>query len=163
MPINPRNETAYLCYVCPNCLHAPHECICSSPDDKYDILPYHLIAIDVNIQKHLQVLYKKGYVTEFSCESHSPDDRVQIGFAIDYGFGDDLPMPHGFKKSFMKDHMNNKRIRCFIEARYGKTKRDRDNLSSEDFEKMKNEYLKNLLDWCESLPMAKEVDWEQYI
>ena len=158
MPINPKDKSAYLYYVCKDCFNTPDNCTCSMwKTSTHDLLPLYLIRIDINIQRHLQVLKSKGYITEFSCESHTPYDGVQIGFITDY-FGDTLPMPEYFKKKLVKKRGSQNHKYCFIESKYCKTAKAADKMTDEEFEALKKKHLDSLYDWCVSLPSARELD-----
>lgn len=158
MPINPKNKDAYLYYVCEDCFNTPDNCTCSMwKTETHDLLPLYLIRIDINIQKHLQVLKSKGYITQFSCESHTPYDGVQIGFITDY-FGDDIPMPEYFTKKVVKNRNSQNQRYCFVESKYGKSKKERDNMDDDRFDSLKQAHLESLYEWCLSLPNARELD-----
>ena len=129
---NNKTKNVYENYVCPACFNRLHECSC-----KHGLLPHSLIMIDKEIQEHVRILNQKGYITLDSCESHNKYGNMYISFVLDYGFGDTLPLPKGFKKI-----KKNNAVSAMYDQR----------LTDEGMENKKNEYLKTLLDWCKDLP-----------
>lgn len=126
-----KNKESYMNYVCPHCFYTLDECKCENS------LPYYLIWIDKGIQEHVRILNQKGYRTNDSCESHSKYMNMYISFVYDYGFGDTLPLPNGFKR--MKKN-------SAVSVLYN------NKMTDEEFEIQKKEHLANLLEWCNSLP-----------
>lgn len=126
-----RNKDIYENYVCPNCFYTMDKCVC-------EVYPaYSTTWIDKGIQEHVRILNGKNYLTSYSCESHSGKDSIYISFYGDYGIGENVDMPDGFK--YIKR-------RKTMEYNYGK------NISTEEFEAEKKEALGILLEWCKSLP-----------
>lgn len=99
--------------------------------------PWELINIDKGIQEHVRILNDKGYLTEYSCESHDPRDNIYIMLYGKYDSVVNTPAPNGFK------YIKSTKI---IEHSYDKK------ISMEDFEAEKKMCLDNLLEWCKSLP-----------
>ena len=130
-----RNKEAYMNYVCPYCFNSLNKCICKLYP------PYHLIWIDKGIQEHIRALNQKGYTTTNCCESHALPDSIYIMFANDYGFGESIAIPEGFK------YHKKKRLLCF----YYDTK-----VTNEELEIIKKEKLNILLEWCKSLSNIRE-------
>lgn len=126
-----KDKESYLNYVCPHCFCTLDKCKCDCN------LPYYLIWVDKGIQEHVKVLNQKGYRTNDSCESHSKYMNMYISFVCDYGFGDTLPLPNGFKR--MKKN-------GAVSVLYN------NKITDEEFEMQKKEHLNNLLEWCNSLP-----------
>ena len=125
----------YLDYVCPNCFKSLIECEC-------EYAPYRLINIDRNIQDQIRILNNKGYMTTYCCESHCVTDSIYISFAVNYGIGDELPIPEGFV--FKK---NNNGLYY--------TYKNKKNLDNKKFFEIKNKQLDILLNWCKELPSRK--------
>ena len=116
-------------YVCPNCFYKLRYCKC---DSEY---PLYLIHIDKNIQKHIQILNKKGYKTKFCCEGH--DSFCYITFYYDYFTMHNINnFPNGF---------NYDKKRCNLSYTFKKS------LSDEEKEIEKENILKELLDFCKNL------------
>ena len=132
-----RNESIYENYVCTQCLHQVLECTCETYPR------YNLLWIDKNIQEHVRILNDKGYITNYSCESHAPNDIIYINFSGKYGLGETIQIPEGFKhvKSYNQ-----------IEHWYGKDSKARKKMAQEEFEAEKKRHLDILLGWCKSLP-----------
>lgn len=133
----PRDKSIYDNYVCPKCFYTMDKCECK-------IFPHYSITwIDKGIQEIIRILNSKGYMTQYSCESHTPQDNLYIAFYYGYGFGKTLPAPEGFKiKSSGRT----------IEHLYGKDSRARKKMTAEEFEAEKKECLDNLLEWAKALP-----------
>lgn len=74
-------------YVCPFCFNWIENCSC-------DDLPWNLILLDYNMQKIIQILNLKGYVTRNSCESHCATDSIYVHFLENYCFS---TLPKNFK------------------------------------------------------------------
>ena len=125
---------AYLSYVCPKCFCSLDECKCGN-------FPTSLIHIDRNIQQHIRVLHNKGYATCYCCESHyskSGETReIYISFAQEYGFGESIAIPDGYR--YNKRH---RMLNYLIKK----------NLTEEMANKIKDEKLDELLQWCKDLP-----------
>lgn len=128
-------EEVYLNYVCPRCFYTPRECVCERA-------PWELVCIDRNIQEHIRILNQKGYKTEYCCESHSKYENLYISFYDDYGLGDAVTLPDGFKF--------NKRGK-YIEYLYNRK------ITDQEFEKQKKEQLAILLEWCIGLPEYHKI------
>lgn len=124
-------EKFYKDYVCYNCFRTLDKCECTHR-------PYNLIMIDGGIQDHVRTLREKGYITTGCCESHDEICvSIYISFAIDYGFGENISLPDGFR--FDK----NKRMIVYNFNR---------NLSKEEIKAEKEKKLNELLEWCNDLP-----------
>lgn len=130
------NMDAYLDYVCHKCFRTPMECTC-------EFKPWNLTYIDRGIQEHVQILNDKGYITIGCCESHYQGDcvNIYIAFARDYGFGNTLPLPEGFKTMKSKyaviyEYKNIKKI------------------AEEEMNRQKEVQLNILLEWCKNLPVC---------
>lgn len=124
-----RNFESYKNYVCPLCFHQLHECTCKT------FPPYSLLFIDEGIQRHIRALKSKGYITVGCCEGHykSYSAEPYIAFGMDYDF---KKIPRGFKW--------NKRRRMIVS--------DKINAKSEnEYNIKKQEQLKCLMDWIESI------------
>lgn len=122
---------AYLYYVCPQRFCSLNECKCGN-------YPTSLIHIDRNIQQHIRTLQNKGYATTCCCESHyGTPSEIYISFAKEYGFGDSISIPNGFRYS-----RNHRQIWYSF----------RQNLSEEQMNQIKGEKLEELLQWCKNLP-----------
>ena len=137
-----KNLEPYLNYVCYNCFNNVAECTCSNSSvERLDntSLPTCLIMIDRNIQEHIRMLNNKGYVTNFCCEGHHHGDCAYISFTLNHDFGGTLP------KGFVKK--KNSHGGCSIYGTYKSKKKT--------FQEEKDELLKNLLEWCESLPYVR--------
>lgn len=123
-----KNKDSYINYVCPYCWNTLDNCVC-------DIFPpYHLVFIDKNIQKHIQILNNKGYRTTGCCEGHM---EVCISTYITFANSDFENIPEGFKYD---------KKRRMIHYNYSTR------LTEKKMEEMKKEKLDALLKWCESLP-----------
>lgn len=133
----PRDKSIYENYVCPKCFYTLDKCKCTS------FPHYNIWWIDKGIQEHVRVLNEKGYKTQYSCESHTPQDNLYIMFYNKYDFGNTLPVPEGFK---CKNNVNT------IEHVYGKDSKTRKKMTKEEFETEKRKHLDVLLEWCKSLP-----------
>lgn len=136
--IFPKDMSIYENYVCPHCFYTLDKCECLS-------FPHYSIKwIDKGIQEHVRVLNKKGYKTEYSCESHVPRDEIYLVFASwGRGLEDDIEMPEGFKYDKTDRVMRYK---------YGKNAKDTKKISAEEFEVKKKKALNDLLEWCKALP-----------
>lgn len=129
---NKRDKYIYENYVCPRCFHKLPDCTCpgSTP-------PYQILWIDENIQEHVRILNEKGYLTEYSCESHSPKGTTHIMFYGGRNPSKDIPLPNRFK-------WHDKYNKFFAE--YDKK------MSLEDYQLEKKKNLDALLEWCNELP-----------
>lgn len=127
-----RNKNVYLNYVCPHCWNTVDECIC----EQYP--PYELVLIDRNIQEHIRILNCKGYHTVYCCEGHSIGNNTYISFANVEFDNDKIPM--GFK--YDKKH---REISYTYSTKFTK----------EEFERIKEENIAVLLEWCKGLPDNK--------
>lgn len=127
-----RNKDAYMNYVCPYCFNTVNKCICKLYP------PYNLLFIDKGIQEHIRILNNKGYRTIGCCEGHYKERCIStyITFPMDYGFGETIELPKGFKY-----HKNKRMIHFEYSLR----------LNKEEMEELKNEKLNNLLEWCNNL------------
>lgn len=125
-----KNKDAYMNYVCPYCWNTLNKCTC-------DLFPpYHLLLIDKNIQEHIRLLNKKGYLTTGCCEGHREVCiNTYISFADDYF--NNVSAPDGFK------YDKGKRMVTYTYS----TK-----LEEEKMEELKKEKLEALLKWCKNLP-----------
>lgn len=123
-------KKSYKNFVCPYCFNTLDGCTCESH------LPHYLIWIDSGIQEHIRILNQKGYRTKESCESHNRHMNMYISFAYDYGFGDTLPVPNGFR--LKRDNT--------VSLIYNK------NITDDEFEVQKQRHLDSLLEWCRDLP-----------
>ena len=81
-------------------------------------------------------------MTTYCCESHCVTDSIYIAFAVDYGIGDELPVPEGFV--FKK---NNNGLYY--------TYKNKKSLDNKKFFEIKNKQLDILLHWCKELPSRK--------
>lgn len=118
-------------YVCPSCWNQIQNCTCANYP------PYHLIMIDVNIQDIIRTLNQKGYQTIGCCESHFGDScNIYVLFAYNMGFEN---IPDGFTYIKQKTGVS-----------YSFKKDEREN--RELYDKIKEEKIKALSDWAESLP-----------
>lgn len=125
-----KSKTAYMNYVCPYCWNTLNNCTC-------DLFPpYHLVFIDKNIQEHIRILNEKGYRTVGCCEGH-----VKVCINTYIAFSDNY-----FKDTGTPDGFKYDKKRRIVTYTYS-TK-----LSKEDMERIKEEKLKTLLEWCKSLP-----------
>lgn len=116
-------------YVCPNCFYKLRYCKC---DSEY---PLYLIHIDKNIQKHIQILNKKGYKTKFCCEGHNK--YCYITFIDDYFSKYNIDcFPNGF---------------IYDKKRYNLYYTFNDNLSDEEKNIAKEYTLNQLLTFCKNL------------
>lgn len=123
-------------YVCPNCFHQVHECICKFYP------PWQLIMIDVNIQEVVRILNQKGYTTIGCCESHfGGNNNIYIAFNMRY---DDIGLPNGF--TYAKGKTN-------ISYSFKKSEQE----TKEKYEELKAEKLRALLDWAQSLPENPQI------
>ena len=126
----------YKDFVCPNCFYTLDKCKC-------DINPYHLIQIDSKIQEHIRILKRKGYITIGSCEGHKEIcNYIYISFNKDYGFGTIIPLPNEFS---------------FYKKKYMMSYELKRNLSDDEMENIKDKKLKELLEWCKSLPNSNTL------
>lgn len=125
-----KSKAAYMNYICPYCWYTLNKCTC-------DLFPpYHLIFIDKNIQEHIRILNEKGYRTTACCEGHAKVCiNTYIAFADNYF--DSTSVPDGFKYD---------KKRRIVSYTYS-TK-----FTKEKMEEVKEEKLKTLLEWCNSLP-----------
>lgn len=127
-------DKEYENYVCSYCFDNPDRCACESA-------PYRLICIDRNIQEHIRLLNKKGYTTNYCCESHNKDQNLYISFYKRYGIGEAISLPDGFKL-----HKGGNSIEHLYDKK----------LTDEEFKLDKQEHLDILLDWCKSLPYNQD-------
>ena len=106
--------------------------------------------IDKGMQEIIRILNDKGYKTRFCCEGHGPYDAAYIMFDKRYPFGDNIPMPKGFKGY-------GKRGNTYFSVQYvyGKSGKKYPEVTQEMYEKMKEEALNNLLEWSKELPDCK--------
>lgn len=136
LEIFPKDKSIYENYVCPRCFYTLDKCECLS-------FPHYSIWwIDKGIQEHIRILNKKGYKTEYSCESHRPQDEIYIVF-WGRNFEDGMSMPEGFKYTKTNRTMRYK---------YGKDSKARNKMTIDEFEAEKKKALGDLLEWCKSLP-----------
>lgn len=125
----------YLDYVCASCFLPLGKCACSTGWGRQ------LLHVDRGIQEAVATLNRKGYKTDYSCEGHSPNYTTYLMFRENYGMGDVLPAPEGFK--YVKS-------RCSLDAIRPKK------ASEEELAKRKAELLANLTEWAEALPYRPE-------
>lgn len=126
-----RNKDIYDNYVCPNCFYTMDKCVC-------EVYPaYSATWIDKGIQEHIRILNEKNYLTSYSCESHSNKDSIYISFYGDYGIGENVSVPDGFK---------------YVKRRKTMEYNYKNNISMKEFEREKEKALGILLEWCKSLP-----------
>lgn len=125
-----KNKDAYMNYVCPYCWNTLDNCTCKL------FPPYHLIFIDKNIQEHIRILNRKGYLTTACCEGHRKVCiNTYIAFADNYF--KDTGTPEGFK------YDKKRRMVTFTYSM---------KLTKKKMEELKKEKLETLLEWCKSLP-----------
>lgn len=127
-----KNRKIYKNYVCPYCFRQINKCTCELP-------VWHLIMVDSGIQEHIRILNQKGYKTNGCCESHYDENSIciYITFAINYGFGETILLPEGFRS---------------IKSKYGIEYRYKSKLSEEERNIQKEQKLAELLEWCKNLP-----------
>lgn len=124
----------YKNYVCPQCFEQLSKCKC----DNY---PQRLLHIDLNIQKIIRDLNKKGYKTLGCCEGHFEKHDAEFYVIMNYDLEKDFSeLPIGFKKYrrlptsaykiyHMYEHTENKDV----------------------FEKEKKECIDSFNNWLETL------------
>ena len=135
MIIIEKNFSSYINYVCPICFNTLDRCACRS------FPPYQLIFVDRGIQEHIRILNEKGYITGGSCESHYGGNlNMYIVFIKDYGIGDAIPLPNGFK--YKKKYKS-------IEYMH------KSNVTEKEMNAQKKEKLSELLEWCKELPCLR--------
>lgn len=126
----------YLDYVCQFCFLPLGKCECE--------VSWHrrLVHIDRGIQEVIATLNRKGYVTEYCCEGHAPNYSTYLTFRNDYGIGEKLPTPEGFK--YVKRGYQLEAIRP-------------KKATEEVLAKIKAERIASLLAWAEELPDYPEL------
>lgn len=118
-------------FVCPSCWNQIQSCTCQNYP------PYHLVMIDVNIQDAIRILNQKGYQTIGCCESHFGDScSIYVAFPFDQGFSN---IPDGFSYTKQK---------TIVSYAFNKNERENEEL----YKIVKEEKLKTLHEWVESLP-----------
>jgi hypothetical protein len=96
--------------------------------------------IDRNIQEHIRILNEKRYKTCYCCEGHYDPicASIYISFANDYKVNENSIIPDGFRLS------NKNRTLTYTFKR---------RISEEEFQTIKEQKLKELLEWSKNLPM----------
>lgn len=124
-----RNKAAYNNFVCPFCFRKLNNCICEN------FPPWNLIFIDEGMQECIIKLNDKGYRTSGCCESHyKGNPNLYISFFEMYDFA--VKPPAGNKA---------RKHRCDIVYPIPQK-------NKEEFERLKAEKIKEILNWIESLP-----------
>ena len=127
-----RSKSAYNNYVCPFCFRKLNNCICEH------FPPWDLIFVDEGMQECIIKLNDKGYITNGCCESHyKGNPNLYISFFTNYVFETQPPAGSKGRKSR-------------YEIVYPMPQNNK-----EEFERLKSEKIKEILQWIDNLPSIK--------
>ena len=125
----------YKYYVCPHCFEQISKCKC-------EVYPQNLLHIDINLQKPIREINKKGYRTLGCCEGHFDKHDTELYIVINLDMDKDFAeLPQGFKS-----------YRQLPSSAYKIYYEYQSNEDEENFELEKQNSINRLNAWIDAMP-----------